>query len=668
MRIADTLNAADRLQRSRLFKLIASAVVLTLGVGLFVTYAVQRASAPALVVAQPRLGELTAEQRAGMSPEDLKEYEEARSASVATARSVNDLLGARTDPTAVGVGLAAGAGVALAVIWIGLGLTGLGVVVLMGAVVVPLWLLGPSLPGWLGGNQWGRPIARFIGSIGVLGFAFLALMEFLRLIFSGPGPVFAVARNLVSEAIRIRISAVFVVLLLLMLATLPTYLNTDTPLRYRVQTFLEYGTSGSFWLIALLIVFLSVSSLAFEQRDRIIWQTMTKPVASWQYLLGKWLGCVGVAAVLLTVSSTGVFLFTEYLRDQKALGEVRPYVAKDDRSIAEDRLILESQVLTARSRVAPLMPALEPGALNEEIEAKVRALKQTRADFTDTPEERQRIGGEINIQRRDAFLLIEPGNRETFVFTGLGPAKQLGLPVTLNYSVNSGGNDPRYTSRVTFLMENVNPVVQEVPFSQALALPISPSSIRASGELLIQVVNGDVNRFELNGPQSDWAGKDSIAFPPDGIQVFFPVGTYHANFLRVVLVLWTRLAFLAMAGIWAATFLSFPVASLVAFGVFLVAQSAGFMGYALEYFYPDTRQGFNIEYWKYIVRAVAVPVVWCFHFYADLKPTDDLVDGKMLSWTTVARAYAVTGLIIGVIYTIAVQIFKRRELATYSGQ
>ena len=103
-------------------------------------------------------------------------------------------------------------------------------------------------------------------------------------------------------------------------------LEVDSPLRYRVQSFLQYGTGGSFWIIAILTLVFSVSTVAFEQRDKTIWQTMTKPVASWQYVLGKWLGVVGLNAVLLTVCASAVFLFTEYLRQQPARGEQSAFV------------------------------------------------------------------------------------------------------------------------------------------------------------------------------------------------------------------------------------------------------------------------------------------------------------------------------------------------------
>ena len=139
--------------------------------------------------------------------------------------------------------------------------------------------------------------ARFLGGLGLLSLSFFILMELLKLLFSGAHPVIAIARNVVSEAVRMKVSIVFMVMLLFGLASLPGLLDDSTPLRYRVQSFLQYGTGGTFWIIAVLVLFLAVGSVAFEQRDRIIWQTMTKPVAPWQYLLGKWLGVVGIAAV-----------------------------------------------------------------------------------------------------------------------------------------------------------------------------------------------------------------------------------------------------------------------------------------------------------------------------------------------------------------------------------
>ena len=90
-------------------------------------------------------------------------------------------------------------------------------------------------------------ILLYVAAIAILSSSFLALMEVLKLVFSPSRPILAVARNVVAEAVRLRVSLVLIVLLMFGLAALPGLLDPGTPLRYRVQSFLEYGTGGRSW-------------------------------------------------------------------------------------------------------------------------------------------------------------------------------------------------------------------------------------------------------------------------------------------------------------------------------------------------------------------------------------------------------------------------------------
>jgi hypothetical protein len=476
--------------------------------------------------------------------------------------------------------------------------------------------------------------------------------------------VLAIARNVVNEAVRMKVSIVFIVLLVLGLASLPGLLDPSTPLRYRVQNFLQYGTGGSFWIIAVLTLLLAVGTVAFEQRDKIIWQTMTKPVAAWQYVLGKWLGVAGVAAVLLGVSTAGVFLFTEYLRRQPAMGERAPFVPEQElQRVTEDRYVLEFQVLAARRSVGPEYPELTAEDEARELQNALENIRKIEGEtFLDTPERRAQILDQLRAERRTAFLTVGSGQTKTFHFPGLGG---LDSPATLRYKVEVGANDPRTFWRVTFHMLNSRDVVQTVPLGQTLTLPVAPGSIDEKGVFSVDVVNGDSGKAAQGDPA--WANAESMTFPPDGLEVYYPAGSYRLNFARVVAVLWLKLAFLAMVGIAAATFLSFSVASLVAFGVFLLAESSGFLNTSLEYF-SSTDDKKNVIWWKAAVRLVAVPVAGAFTFYSNLNPTGDLVDGRLVGWDTLALAALTLGALTALLYAVAVFVFRRRELATYSGQ
>jgi len=65
--------------------------------------------------------------------------------------------------------------------------------------------------------------------------------------------------------------------------------------------------------------------------------------------------------------------------------------------------------------------------------------------------------------------------------------------------------------------------------------------------------------------------------------------------------------------------------------------------------------------------AIATPVHLAFNFYADLKPTQRLVDGRLLGWGSVAGGAATLAALTAMLYGAAVLIFRRRELAIYSG-
>src|SRR5690606_30297147 len=154
-----------------------------------------------------------------------------------------------------------------------------------------------------------------------------------------------------------------------------------------------------------------------------IWQTMTKPVAAWQYILGKWLGVVGLAAVLLAVCCSAIFLFTEHLRTQPARGEIQTVGAQSQPT--EDRLILETQVLAARVSVEELPPPdLDEQALERAIIVRI---EKARRLTTDVPEDSEDLQAKMASNLRKGvvqlYRSIEPTRYEIYVFEGLAPAR-----------------------------------------------------------------------------------------------------------------------------------------------------------------------------------------------------------------------------------------------------
>lgn len=641
MKPREFLSRANRVQQTSAFKVVATIVVLAIAIAGFIVYTV-RATAPL----GPEGGTPAAAAAAG------SDAGAERSALDTTERILRDVMTSRADPTNVGVGVAVVAAVAVTVIWLGLGLTYLALVAVALGVALPLSHPAIGMPG----------AARLIVGIVALTASFTALMQALRVLLSGPGPVFAIARNVLAEATRMNVSVVFIVLLVFGLAALPGTLDATQPLRYRVQAFLQYGTGGAFWLIALLTVVFAAASVAFEQRDRQIWQTMTKPVASWQYVLGKWLGVAGLAAVLLAVCGASIFLFTEYLRRQPAQGEERLVAmgsAAPTASLSEDRWVLETQVLVARRSVGPTLP-LTPAdpEFQEAVQGYLENARRTDAEFATDPASLNKVKSDLFQSWMQSYRTIEPMLQEIYVFEGLDRARQAGIPLTLRYRFDSGDNAPNKVYKITFILGGRIGSVQEAGLGSTHTLSLSPSVIDDLGRVELVVVNGDLERQIPN--------EMSISFPADGLELSYAVGSYRMNFLRVVFVLWVKLAFLAMLGVAAATFLSFPVACFVALCTFMAAEGTGYLSNALDV-WSTTKQG-KLQVFNVIIAIVARTVVWMFDTYAQLKPTQKLVDGRLLSWGSVSWGAGVLGIWSAVLYGGAVLIFRRRELATYSGQ
>lgn len=643
MTLRERLRALDQLQRARGFKIAASALILAVGLIVLGVYFVT-VTAPA--------GGLRLELPPGVAPELAQQQQR-------ELELVSRLITGGGGRWGMAVGVLTVCSAALLAVWLGLGLTAVGVGLVSAAVVVPLFLYEPT-----------AGLARLLAGVIVLGAALIVFMRGLQVVFSLPGPVFAVARNVIAEAVRLKVSLVFIVLLVFALASLPLLLDPEQALRYRVQAFLQYATGTSFWTIALLVLFFSVATVAFEQRDKVIWQTMTKPVAPWQYLLGKWLGVVGLALVLLSVAGSGVFLFTEYLRNQPALGEVRPFEPRGEGApITEDRLVLETQVLSARRTATPLPARLLFGI---DIEAAVnqRIADERRQDptFQPTLADRNRIAREIDAAASLEYQSIDPVNEqyEDFRFVGLQRAKRADLPVTLRYKIEAEGQRPDVFYTMSFLFPDGTRYVRKTGLGFSHTLTISPDAITDDGVLDMRVVNGEVVATQ-SGAQGVVPNPGVVTFPSDGLEVSYAVGSYRLNFARVVLVLWVKLAFLAAIGVWSATYLSFSVASLVSMGTFFIAEGSAFVNKSLESFGPKNVQG-QWEAWRYITGLIADGVSQVFLIYSNLRPTGRLSTGMLLSWSEVARGTLVLAGITAVLYATGVLIFRRRELAMYSGQ
>ena len=237
MKLSAALARANRLQKTRRFKIIATILVIAAAVVALSSWLVvvnapgardTAAGAPAQRQATPQAS--GAQQGDAGSAADIDQIlaqpDEAIGPRV-EARQLMEMIGSRDSTTGVALGLGIATGVLVLIIWLGVSLTYLALFSCVALIAAPLYFIEST-----------QGLARLLIGLAALTASFTAVLEALRLSLSSSHPITAVARNVLNEAVRMKISIVFIVMLIIMLATLPGMLDSAQPLRYRVQTFL----------------------------------------------------------------------------------------------------------------------------------------------------------------------------------------------------------------------------------------------------------------------------------------------------------------------------------------------------------------------------------------------------------------------------------------------
>ncbi|MCA9278552.1 MAG: ABC transporter permease subunit [Phycisphaeraceae bacterium] len=674
MTITERLRKLDYTQRSFRFKVIASGViVLATAITLLVLWltSVSLEDTVPRIVIQDEFGNPMTLRQINADPQLKTEYDKIlasdeykafiaaqdeqlanMSADDKLRKQVLDSIAARaTSSSNIYLLILAGSGLALAVTWLGLLLT------YVSLAVVALLLLGPM---YLMDSVRGIATVAF-GSL-LLTFGFTALMSLARITLATMnGPVTAIARNVLAEAVRMKVSLVLVVMLIIGLAAVPTLLTDTNMLRYRVQNFLQYSTTTSFYILGFLTILLSAGSVAFEQRDKVIWQTMTKPVSAWRYIAGKWLGVCVLNIVLLGVCGMAIYLFTGYLSRQMAVGEIMPGVGPLGDQVTDDRFLLETQVLVARTSLRPDNP-LSPDHpdFQTAVSQEMRRLIELEGQ-EDTPEFRETVKRDYFKAVMQQYRTVEPGGQRAFVFSGLKSLRNSNKTFSLRYRIDAGSNRPDELYKLTFIFNRNEPVPIEATLGTMQSIDrLNPRIIDENGMLELVVLNGD---YQRGVP----ATQQSINLPPGTLELTYSAGSFEMNYVKLFAIFWAKLAFMSIIGIAAATFLSFPVAAMIAFGMFFLTEGAGYIAKSVEFYLSGPDKGFA-RVVQIAVTPIAQAVRYTFGSYGELTPLSNFVEGLMISWSTVGLSVLLLSIWSVVLLFAGVLVFRKRELAIYSGK
>jgi len=449
--------------------------------------------------------------------------------------------------------------------------------------------------------------------------------------------IWAVARNIIAQAVRIKVAVIFIVLLLVLLPIMSVAMPGDGTLKGKLQTFVSYGLSLSSLLLCLLTIIVSTYGLTSDVKQKQIFSVLTKPVRRYQLLFGKLLGLALLNLLLLTVFAGLIYGLTVTI----------PKLLDAD---PEKMTQLNNEFYTAR---ASLIPRLDEVQIADEVRQQYRKL-QSAAQL---PEKmtRAEILARLTKQKQLEKRAVAPAKQLMWEFNNVKPL-QPDQFIFVRYKYEVSIEPPDLNVHGRWLVGDYRQYQFGYKFETPLYAFDSKDAIRTSHEIAVpaDAIASDgylAVVFELL-PQNNTV----VIFPlEDGLEVLYEAGSFTANFIKAVLIIYARLLFLAVLGIFASTFLSFPVAILVCLVVYFTASISGFIFESIDILTAG---------WGTLYHFTVRPVVRLLPQFDKFNPVNNMVSARLLTLSLLARVF---GIMIGVkavlLWLLGMLIFTYREIA-----
>ena len=421
--------------------------------------------------------------------------------------------------------------------------------------------------------------------------------------------IWAVAVNTVKQALRLKIAAVFIVLLLVLLPVMGLKMTGDGTLKGRMQAFVSYGLSLTTLLLALLTIFTTAYTLTSDVKDKQVYTVLTKPIRRFQFVLGKLFGVILLDAGLLALFSVIIYSITILLPT---------LLHADNDQIAQVR----NEFFTARASLTPVEPDI-----SEELDQAYSKLKQAGevpAGVDENPVARRNYKNElarrIGLRKRAAVV----GEELLWEFNNVKPKDpNQDLFVRFKYDVAVNPQDMQIYSK--WVIGDVRQLRLGTPIETPLYSLERKDLIRTFREFAVPADavahDGYLALAFLNVPLNDTV----VIFPlEDGLELLYKADTFTANFVRAVLLIFVRLVFLAALAVFAGSFLSFPVAILLCLSVFTMANMSGFIG---ESYHVVGAQPGGL--YSYCLK----PLIMLLPEFDQVSPSKFLVPARLFSWS-----------------------------------
>ncbi len=465
--------------------------------------------------------------------------------------------------------------------------------------------------------------------------------------------IWAIARLMIAEGLRMKIALVFLVLIAAVVVGLPFSSSSDSSLTGTVQSFMSYGLSATSLLLGMLTIFMS-RSLSDEVVSQQIFLTMTKPIARWQYVLGKWVGMMVLNLTFLSASALTIYGMVHYIKATHPPSDAR---------FDEKELI--NEVLVARHATPVTLPDFSDDA-ELEFEHNVEQGRYTNVPDNFNLENEKRA---LQTKHEMKWRVVGPKNGRVFEFERILCERAPDTYVQLRYKSEVTGYPPDEIFRAYWEFgdpyKNVPVFTTKTRHivSRYHTLRIPTAAIADDNTLQVRFFNQ--NRFEGEKQY----GNVMEFRRSDPLEILFSVGSFEWNFVRLLCLMMFKLMFLGAFSLLCATVFSFPVACLASFTVYIIAGMRSFITESMDLASNDFSSMFE---------SVSAFFLQCFmHFYNLLQwiipdfgrydAVEQFVSGRSVGLAWVLQGFGDLVLIKTVIVLgLAMLLFHRREVAEVS--
>jgi hypothetical protein len=456
--------------------------------------------------------------------------------------------------------------------------------------------------------------------------------------------ILAIAGLTWKSAYRYRLFWILAALLAGAVVGLPLLLKDDGTAKGLVQILLTYTLSAVASLLGMATLWLSCGTLARDIEECQLQMVTVKPISRWQVWLGKWLGILGLNAMLLTLSGTAIFILLQW-----RAAHLPP----------DEQKVLRDEIFVARASMKEREPDLT-GQIDQKVRQRIAELEKTDPAELNKAEIRRQVAEEVTA----ASTSVPPGYGRFWVIDlHTLPERTRNEAFQVRVKFHASDPNPAETYETDWIIgppdsPRVAKIRQVLPPDSFQEFQVPPRLLDEKGRLIIDFYN---------------ANNASLMFPSeDGFEILYYENSFGMNFIRGLTILLCWLALLAAIGLAAASQLTFPVAAFASMAILLMGLSSGTLQTVVE---QGTIMNFNSATGGFGHSPLDLVFVPAFHgalkvirLVEGFSPIDSLSTGRSITWTTLGLAVAQIVLLLGGIFgAIGILLFSRRELATAQG-